>query len=259
MWRYHWESIWTALKWLGLLSGLVMLSGCPAAVKPGGGAGKAGAGFERSMTSGKAALVGNQVEEPGYGLYTYVMLGSPPNQSNRDRYLHVLSVFVTAIPDMKGLEDKGFERRQLNITYVLLQEAPPPEVLRRAVGTPDQITAFADWALGHYDYGRARSMLGSLPDTHGDGPYLISTLQPFGASQGARAGYLYQDLSSVEPRCVSFWFGEFLDRASRPGTWDRASADELARKLREVLASAATPCAGGGEALQRWVRWTHAG
>jgi hypothetical protein len=203
------------------------------------------------MTSGKAALVGNQVEEAGYGLYSYLLLGAPPRESNRDRYLQILSDLVTSLPDIQRLEDSGSDRRELNITYVLLREAPPRELLRQAGGM-----LFAEWALSHYDYVRAGSMLGRLPRGEGDGPYIVSSLRPLAAGQSERGGYLFQDLSSVEPRCIKYWLNAFLDRATQPAARDRTYAMDLARRLREVLALAVTDCPGGEEAAQRWVRWS---
>jgi hypothetical protein len=205
------------------------------------------------MTSGRAALIKNQVEEPDYGMYSYLLLGAPPNERNRDRYLSVLSAFVTGLPDVKDLEDAGFERAKLNITYMLLEQKPPAELLKPGGGAPDRI---AEWALSHYDYARARSMLSSLPGGNGDGPYLISTLQPFIGRQGYRAGYLYQDLS-VEPRCIKFWAGEFLDRANRATSRGPASFEPLAHKLQEVLASPGSTCLKA-EASDR-IRWSGPG
>jgi hypothetical protein len=231
------DPIGMAHKYLSLLCGLLILSGCPVGVMPPGMGGEEGAGFERAMTSGRAALVGNQAEQAGYGLYSYLLLRTPPPHGNRERYLHAFSAFVTSIPDIADLEVRGFSRSKLNITYVLLQTTPPPVLIRQA-GTPEQVTAFSEWAYYNYNYARARSLLKSVPDAKGDGPYLISTLQPLSDSQSAQAGYLYQDLSSVEAGCIKLWIGEFLGRASRPMTRDRAAAEELAQTLREVLAKA---------------------
>jgi hypothetical protein len=58
-----------------------------------------GARFDRSR-----ALPPGQSEAAGYGLYSYLLLGAPPSESSRDRYLKAIDPYLTLVPDVADLE-----------------------------------------------------------------------------------------------------------------------------------------------------------
>jgi hypothetical protein len=146
--------------------------------------------------TGRSLLVRGHAEEKGYALYSYLLLGSPPDEGSRDRYVEVLTAYWKLVPALKDLE-AVLPRSALNVTYLPVETAPEP-------------TASAEWALDHYDYARARALLRPLSGNHHRGPYLISSLQPIVPSK-ALAGCLYQDLSSIPPRLAGDWMREFLN------------------------------------------------
>ena len=130
------------------------------------------------MVFGHAFLVGNQAEGAGYGLYSYLLFGAPPNAANRNLYLQAISACIRGMPDIKSLEDAGFDRHELNVTYLLISEPLPRAFSRESGLAPHTITLLDQWILDHYDYTRARSLLRFLRDARRDGPYIISTLNP---------------------------------------------------------------------------------
>ena len=129
-------------------------------------------------------LVRGSQEHDGYGLYSYILLASRPDDGNRDRYRAVVESYLR-------LEDVNlpmyFPTAELNVTYVPVEAAP--------VRPPD-----ADWVLDHYDYARARFLLSRLGIRDGDGPFIVSALHPLGApmARGRRSG-------RICPPCRSAW------------------------------------------------------
>jgi hypothetical protein len=177
----------------------------------------------RGRESGWSFLVGAQTEESGYGLYSYLVLGSPPDDNSRDRYRQAIEAYVGLVPDIQQL-GRLIERRELNVTYLPLTLPPP--------GGPVAL----DWALDHYDYVRARALLRRLPGDYREGPYLISSLEPLTGKTAAPARYLFQDLSRVPPRLTTLWVKEFLNQAAQERFWEESTARALALKLRTTIA-----------------------
>ena len=97
----------------------------------------------------RAFLVMGAKEDAGYGLYSYLLFGSPPTDSTRPRYLKAIQAYLTLIQtvtDMRAYRSAD----QLNITYLPVK-----------VRTPD--SPAAEWLLDNYDFARARVLLDLLP------------------------------------------------------------------------------------------------
>jgi hypothetical protein len=218
-------------------------------------------GFPRTnvpIVSGHAFLVGSQPEEAGYGLYSYLLFGSPPSDADRNLYLQAISACIRGIRDIKSLEDAGFPRQQLNITYLPLSE-PLPRVFSSGSGiSPHAITLLDEWILDHYNYGRARSLLRFVRGAHRAGPYLISTLSPLSGYEPFPTRYLLQDLSLVpydHPDLVFAWVQEFLQRASQPQRWEEMSTKQFALRLRQAIAIVATDIPEIRNTLESRITW----
>jgi hypothetical protein len=118
-----------------------------------------------SYETGGCFLAARKTESCGYGLYSYLLLGSAPNDSNRERYLRTIAAFLRFVPDIKDLESTRLPLRSLNIGYIPLVESPSllhNEVLQ-AKGDSPRIGELADWVLLNYDYARARALLNAVP------------------------------------------------------------------------------------------------
>ncbi len=241
------------MSWIFRLSFLVWLvvtaSGC-ASLFP---AGKGHAGG--SLEYGRAVLVGKQIEEKGYGLYSYVLFGALPNDITRSRYLQVISTWLDGILPLTELEDRGFAKRELNVTYVLLQEPPPRELARSDRLSPAEVEKVSQWIVDHYDYARARRILNAFPGGHRGGPYLISVSTPLTGAAPAAGQYLRQDLSSVPAEFIHKWITEFLDQAGRPQCWEEPCVIRMTLRLRAVLIEAAQALPEVKNALEDWIAW----
>ncbi len=201
-------------------------------------------------------LVGHQPEEAGYGLYSYLLFGSPPTPASRDRYVAAIAAYLAFISRRADLEEY-VPRAQLNITYLFLTEPPPPEVADiRAGDLPaGGDMAPAVWILEHYDYARARAVLHAIPGAHVEGPYIVSALAPLPGTPGASGGHLEQDLSHVPPEFAAAWMKTFLAQAAQPTSWGSGTLRQTALTLRQTLAVAADKWPPIQRALEKWITW----
>jgi hypothetical protein len=195
--------------------------------------------------TGWGLLPRDQSEMPGYGLYSYLLFGSPPTEATRERYLRAIEAYLTLVPDVASLE-RYVPRRELNIAYFPVDSAPGEAVS-------------VEWALAHYDYARARSVLRALGGVHRDGPYIVSSLTPLTSTEvGGTRGrpHLYQDLSLAPPYLVTAWTKEFLNQAAQERFWEPKTAQRLALKLRLILGILATGLPEVRKALDTWIQWS---
>lgn len=196
----------------------------------------------RGRESGWSFLISRQTEEAGYGLYTYLLLGSPPAERNRERYRRAIEAWVGLIPDITALE-QYITRRELNVTYLPLALSPPAGPIA------------VDWALQHYDYARARALLSKLPGDYRDGPYLISSLAPMTAMTTSPPRFLFQDLSRTPAHLVTLWVKEFFNQAAQERFWEETTARGLALKLRTTIAILAISLPDVPKTLEDAIVW----
>jgi len=197
-----------------------------------------------SRETGLALLSRGRAEEAGYGLYSYLLLGSPPGEASRERYLKAIGAYWALAPDIASLE-QYVQRRELNVAYVPVTSAPAGAVS-------------AEWMIEQYDYARARSLLRVLPGVRRDGPYIVSVLRPLGGTgEVARlpGPYLFQDLSSVPPHLVASWVREFLNQAAQERFWEERTGEQLALRLRLTLGILGQGLPEVRQALDSWIAW----
>jgi hypothetical protein len=195
--------------------------------------------------TGWAFLVRDQVEAPDYGLYSYLLLGAPPTEAARERYLKTIEAYLRLVPEIAQLEKVNIPRRELNVTYLLTEIAPGDAVS-------------AEWVLLHYDYARARAILRTIPGSRRDGPYLLSVLQPLTVADGptsAAGPYLFQDLSAVPPHLASTWVTEFLNQAAQERFWEAKTGQRLVLKLRVTIGILGAGLPEVKKALDTWIAW----
>jgi hypothetical protein len=196
--------------------------------------------------TGWAILTPSQKEEPGYGLYSYLLLGGPPTEASRPRYLAAIDAYLRLSPAIQSLE-QYLDPKALNIAYLPVQSAPPAG-------------ASAEWMLERHDYARSRVLLREFPGEHRGGPYIVSALQPV-AIPGARGGatiqrFLFQDLSWVPAHLASAWTKEFLNQAAQERFWEPRTAERLALRLRLTIAVLGAGLPEVRKALDSWIAWT---
>jgi len=195
-----------------------------------------------SRESGRSLLAAGQSEAAGYGLYSYLLLGAPPSEASRERYLTAIEAYLSLIPDVASLEEY-VPRAELNIFYLPVRGTPPS-------------TLSAQWALDNYDYARARSLLRALPEPNRDGPYILAAFKPLGVTMAAAPGpYLFQNLSSVPPHLAASWVKEFLNQAAQERFWEEKTAMQLASRMRATVGIMGSGLPEVRKALDGWITW----
>jgi hypothetical protein len=202
----------------------------------------AGARGELPRETGAAFLVPDRAERPGYGLYSYLLLGAPPTDATRERYSRAIESFLEMMPEIGRLE-AHLPRQALNVAYLPVDQ------------DPDAMPVAPRWALAHYDYARARSLLRVLPGSLRAGPYIVSTLTPLSGDATAPGPRLFQDLSHVPPHLVSTWVLEFLNQAAQERFWEESSGRTLALRMRLAVGILGTGLPEVRRALDTWIAW----
>lgn len=185
-----------------------------------------------------------QKEEAGYGLYSYLLLGSPPTDASRVRYLSAMEAYLNLMLPLDDLEET-VAHNKLNITYLPVKAPVPPHP------TPQ-------WLLDNYDFVRARVLLDLLSGPHREGPYIVSTLTPLSGVDALATHYLYQDLSTVptDPKdLVSWWIREFQNQAAQERFWDPQTMDTLALRIRTTISVLATGLPEVQKQVATWIAW----
>ncbi len=190
--------------------------------------------------TGRAYLKNGEEEKPGYGLYSYLLFGSPPTDATRERYLSSISAYLE-IPKIESFEPYT-PKCKMNVTYLPLTTVPDADVT-------------AEWLLDHYDFARARVLLQKLAGPHRNGPYIISCYKPLSDIAGLKAQYLYQDLSSVPPRIVVLWVKEFLTQAEQEHFWDERIAMHCVLEIRKAIEIAAVGEPIVSKSLSTVLKW----
>jgi hypothetical protein len=194
--------------------------------------------------TGHDLLIKGTSESEGYGLYSYFLLGAPPDDNSRERCLKLMEAFLQQVPSSIADLEKYFDRRQLTIAYVPVDASPE---------TPPS----AQWLLQHYDYARSRFLMRSLSGTHQKGPYLVSSLKPLSEMSTLSGPYLNQDLSSVPPHLISLWVAGFLNQVAQEHFWEESSGKKLVLKLRTTIGILAAGLPDVRKGLDDWIAWTH--
>lgn len=189
---------------------------------------------------GHDLLVKNTPETPGYGLYSYVLFGSVPDDQSRPRYLQLLQAVVAQAPSIEDLR-VYYDASQLNLTYIPVTSGGQPPVS-------------VQWLLDNYDYAHARFLLHAVAGNLNGGPYLVSSRQPLG--KAASGPYLVQDLSSVPPHLVSLWTSEFLNQAAQEHFWEQSTGKMLALRLRTAIGIMAEGLPDVRKSLDSWISMT---
>jgi hypothetical protein len=196
------------------------------------------------IETGKAFLAAGEKETTGYGLYSYLLLGAPPIESNRDRYLKVITPYLQLIRPVEELK-KHIRTQEINVTYVPVDAK-----------VPDNLSAA--WILEHYDYARARALLRLIPGNFREGPHFVSTLAPLTGATRTPDQYLFQNLSAVPTvpnDLVSWWVREFMNQAAQERFWDSNTAAQFALKLRTTIGIVSENLRDVPRSLGEWISW----
>jgi hypothetical protein len=190
----------------------------------------------------RSFLLSNAPERTGYGLYSYLLLGAPPDAATLPRYRRAVGEFVRLLPAI-GQYAADISPRTVNINYLPVRQVPDSDA--------------ADSILRHYDYARAQLLLGALPSAHFGGPYLVSVRAPLSLQSGAPDGYVAQDLSAVPDTLVGIWVREFLSQATQERLDGGFSMRGLALRLRTLIGVVAMGLPDVVHSMDDWkTMWT---
>jgi hypothetical protein len=202
--------------------------------------------------SGRSFLAGADSEEPGYGLYSYLLFGTAPgSEDEKQRDLAVIQAFVKLLNDVSDLQSQpGMTKSDINVTYLLVADRPPEKL------------PSPDWILSHYDFPRAKVLLRVFNRDVFGGPYVASSLTPLSQSDAAPEHYLWQDMSHVPAALAGSWEEEFERRARKSDFWALDKRNQEILGLRDFISNAATGLAAVNIAsadfktmLGGWLSW----
>ena len=195
-------------------------------------------------TTARAFLIAGGKEDTGYGLYSYLLFGSPPTGSARDRYLKAIEAYLGLLPTVEDLR-RYRPATKLNITYLPVKARP--------TNLPK-----AEWVLENYDYARARVLLDVVSSRYQTGPYIVSTLTPLSSLQALPHDHLFQDLSLVPTQpddLLSWWIRAFVSQAAQEQFWKPETGDLLALKVRTMISVEAAALPEVQKQLASWIAW----
>ncbi|MBZ5536316.1 MAG: carboxypeptidase-like regulatory domain-containing protein [Acidobacteriia bacterium] len=197
-------------------------------------------GGDQPRVTARSFLVGKDVEKDGYGLYSYLLFGTPPSEIIRNRYQEAIRAYLGEIQDVKSVQEY-IPPQRLNVTYLPLTREPTG-----ANPTPE-------WVLDSYNYARSEALLLKVPGgLHPGGPYLISTLTPLSKVDILVDDYLYLDLSAVPPGVILPWIKEFMAQASQQRFWEKRDYAQWVLKLRTAIEDMAVALPAVNKAGKDW-------
>lgn len=183
------------------------------------------------LRSARRYLLPNKTEEPGFGLYSYLLFPVPPgDDEEKARYLKTLE---SCLRMMQGVEEHLARHRrpsELNATHIPVTAVPKHH---------KDLEQWATSVLDLYDYATAQKLLDRLDNTYRRGPYLVSVVKQ-SLSNGATPAQLHvlQDFTGKVPELVSQFVDLFTYRAAQQRTWTEESLQSFRLNLRNLVAVA---------------------
>ena len=188
----------------------------------------------------RAYLPRDSVEESGYAVYSYLLLGAQPDTTSRGRFRAAVTEFVRLSEDIDAFHAaQRRDRGAFNMSYV---------PMTRPVQQPQ-----VDSILKYYDYAAAQALLRKLPGQTMSGPYLVSVPRtPLSRLDSLPQLSLVQDLSTVPDDVVAPWVRRFLELATQQRFDDRASMQKFVLSLRTAIGVAALGISDVTDSLVKW-------
>lgn len=199
---------------------------------------------EGSRETGSDLLSSHMKEMAGYGLYTYLLLSSPPGEQTITKYEYFVRTFLRMVPEINALE-RHIPPSQLNVAYLPVTSFPPQQLPKNELVT---------YILANYDYARSRSILRLLPGDHRNGPYIVSFPSPITGHQATVKPFLVFDLTIFPPEMIDSAIKEYLCQAENEAFYEERSLPRLALNISNtvhVLAAAQEPIV---TALHDWLK-----
>jgi hypothetical protein len=188
--------------------------------------------------TGRNYLLKKQIEEHGYGLYSYVLLlKKPQNQNEFNRYLRLFTAFYTCINPARDYLEMGLSKQEINVTYwpMRIKESKLDQI------TEEEENSNWKFFIDKYDYPRSRLILSRIKGLSGPGPFIVSYNTPLGVPnkrfQVARKEMLIFDLSKVHEHLFDDLFLLYQEKVREgPETWkEKFDIKEIRIRCRSIL------------------------
>lgn len=193
-----------------------------------------------------AFLVSGTSEAPGYGAYTYLLLGAPPPDSaRRARYRSAIARYAQVAQDIASYDAKLAHTR-ISMNYLPIDA---PMTWRSG-------PSLADSVLAHYQYATAQTLLSQFDGTHLGGPYLVTVQAPLSTTKPVAGRVIFHDLSRItSDALVPAWVDAFLTQSTQlkwnePGAWQR-----FPLQLRTAIGAVALGIPQVKAAMKDWSGW----
>ncbi|MCZ6834475.1 MAG: hypothetical protein O7G85_01750 [Planctomycetota bacterium] len=186
------------------------------------------------LASGTSLLFREELETPGYGLYSYLLI---PFEPTSEEDLIRVNAVLRAIQELGAIGsyvDVGFEIHELNIIYIPIES--------------ESMGVLTESDLHAYDFEHAQRLLSKLRNRDGNpfaytrGPYIVSSTVPLSQLLIINEQYLFFDLTHKNPRLMAAWTRVFLRQAQKREFWKPTKRDIWIHETRDFLANAADAC-----------------
>ena len=196
---------------------------------------------------GRRFLLSGVQEKPGYGAYSYLLIGAPPAAADgetKERYIRTMAAVLRLIMPLEDLE-REVKPSQLNAMYIPVKESLPKEILESSEsGDTRQL---AEWVFDYYDYRKAQILLQRCGETGRDGPYLYSFLFALGKGEPSRP-ILRQSLVNIPPEQAERWVDAYVNQAAQIRLWETTTFTNLRLQMATIVTNLFKTRSTGGTA-----------
>lgn len=167
------------------------------------------------LRSARQYLLPTVKEEPGFGLYSYLLFPvKPKDNDQKAQYRRIVEECLRVMETVESHVRRHRLPRELNATHIPVNT------------DPEGSQVLAEWAanvLEVYDYTAAQRLLDKLDKfdkKNRRGPFLVSVRKdPLSDRSGHVQEYLVQDFTGKVPELVSQAVDLFIERAAQQRTW----------------------------------------
>lgn len=200
--------------------------------------------------SGKAFLVGNEKEQGGYGLYSYLLIPRASADQN-EKYIGIISA-ILKLNDIESLAEY-IPKSSLNMFLVPVNEKVPK--LYMTIEEEEDYRKAAQWILSHYNFTRSEAILSTIETNNLPGPFVISVEDPNHLANLDNVNYLYQNLTNLPDHLNEVWMRTFLNQAQQEEFWNTNTMNTFFYKIRLSIAVMAESVQSVEEATRHLLDW----
>lgn len=195
--------------------------------------------------AGRSLLIRGAAEDPGFGLYSYVLFTQRPTDSERPRYIALVYAITRTVERVGDMMSVGVDRSEINVIYFPVTRAP------RRGATPMEA---AVWIVDNYDYARAEAIRVHCRYARGPGPFLVASLSPLSKATASHQPLIH-DLANASDDTLELWAVQFVQTSCIPQAWNETSLAQAALRIRDYLAAIAVSGQPVFDAAEKVLAW----